>query len=461
MIPATIEGVIRLRAGDVRPAIQRRLIKSLTFNNPEYMNRLRFGGHAEHVPHDVTFIQQIDGELILPRGASRLLREAAAAEGEQISWSDKRHSVEPLSLPMSLRLREYQAKAVAALFATQQGFVVVPCGGGKTVIGVAALCATGQPSLVIVHTRELLDQWREAFKSSTGYDAGTISEGKVYPRHFTVATVQTLSSMDPKDLRELGRTFGAVVVDELHHVPAATFQRVLPFFPAKFRFGLTATPDRTDGLSPMLELCIGAKVMQVQHKELVDAGHLIVPRVLPLRTGVLCETDSHTALISELVFDEDRNRALVRLVKREATLGRTVLVLSARVDHCQRLVARLGAADVEAVAMTSALSKTKRREAMDRFRSGALKVVCATSLADEGLDISRLERLVLATPARAESRTIQRLGRLMRPHPGKGTPVLYDLVDSDGLSQRQFKARQRAYRKVLGPTAVEDAQELA
>ena len=82
-------------------------------------------------------------------------------------------------------------------------------------------------------------------------------------------------------------------------------------------------------------------------------------------------------------------------------------------------------------------------------------MVCATSLADEGLDVSRLERLVLATPARAEGRTIQRLGRLMRPHPGKRTPVLYDLVDNIPLARRQFAARKRAYRKVLGTEALQ------
>jgi ERCC4-related helicase len=81
-------------------------------------------------------------------------------------------------------------------------------------------------------------------------------------------------------------------------------------------------------------------------------------------------------------------------------------------------------------------------------------VVCATSLADEGLDISRLERLVLAAPSMAEGRTIQRTGRLMRPDPGKQAPILFDLVDEDDFSQRQFRARLRVYRRVLGASAL-------
>ena len=112
------------------------------------------------------------------------------------------------------------------------------------------------------------------------------------------------------------------------------------------------------------------------------------------------------------------------------------------------------AAGVEAEALTGRVARGRRVEILDRFRAGDLRVVCATSLADEGLDVSRLERLILATPARAEGRTIQRLGRLMRPHPGKGTPVLYDMVDDTVLARRQFAARKAAYRKVLGDDAI-------
>ena len=109
--------------------------------------------------------------------------------------------------------------------------------------------------------------------------------------------------------------------------------------------------------------------------------------------------------------------------------------------------------DVAAAALTGRTPKARRSAILDAFREGELAVVCATSLADEGLDVSRLERLILATPARAEGRTIQRLGRLMRPHPGKGTPILYDFVDDHPMARRQHAARRRAYRKVLGEDA--------
>ena len=145
-----------------------------------------------------------------------------------------------------------------------------------------------------------------------------------------------------------------------------------------------------------------------------------------------------------------RNTQLLDLATESTFGGKATLVLSGRVDHCEHLTAKLCEDDVAAAALTGRTPKAKRTAILDAFREGELAVVCATSLADEGLDVCRLERLILATPAQAEGRTIQRLGRLMRPHPGKATPILYDLVDDHPMARRQHAARRRAYRKVLG-----------
>jgi superfamily II DNA or RNA helicase len=234
------------------------------------------------------------------------------------------------------------------------------------------------------------------------------------------------------------------------------FRSVLSAFAGKHRYGFTATPDRVDGLGPLLGLCIGPVLFEVSHEELVRGGYLIIPRIVPVETGIACESASHAKMVSALIKHPARNRLIVDLAAGEAKRGRSVLVLSARVDHCRHLAKLLNEAGVNAEELTGKTSKAKRAEMLSRFREGTLPVVCATSLADEGLDVSRLERLVLATPARAEGRTIQRLGRLMRPHPGKETPVLYDLVDKPPMARRQFGAHKRAYIKVVGHGCLED-----
>jgi superfamily II DNA or RNA helicase len=454
-VQAVVDGMIRFNPREVHPRAMEQLLRDLSFPNPEYVSRVRFGRWVGATPEEVSLLDERDGLAAVPRGAVALVREAVRAAGQELAFDDRRAVCPRVDFNFGFELRSYQERAVMALINRTQGCAVVPCGGGKTVIGTAAVARLGQPALILAHTHDLVEQWAATVRDALGIDAGIVAGGKLTLRDVTVATVQSLIAMDDVERLSLGSRFGTVILDEAHHAPATVFREVLSWLPGRFRFGLTATPERSDGLTPMLHLCIGPELFRINHQELVAAGHLVVPRVVPVATGATTDAETHSAIVGDLSNDPDRNRLIVDLVVREARAGCSVLVLSGRVDHCQRLAKLLTAAGTEAVSLTSKVAKHKRSTILDRFRDGSLKVVCATSLADEGLDVSRLERLVLATPARAEGRTIQRLGRLMRPHPGKRTPVLYDLVDDIPLARRQFSARQRAYRKVLGTEALQ------
>lgn len=452
---AAVDGVIHLASSEVHPKALERLWNGLTFANPNFIKAVRFGRAPAGMPEKITLIEPgPDTTLLLPRGAVGLVRDAFAAANQVVEFEDRRCVLEPVNLEFRWALRDYQDEAAAALVRNVQGCVVAPCGSGKSRLALGAIARLRQPALVLVHNRDLLEQWVDAIGEAFGLKAGVIAEGRVAPGLLTVAMVQTLAAMDEPSIAELAGRFGCVVLDECHSAAALTFRRTLARFPAKFRFGLSATPDREDGLGALLELCIGPIVYRIEHQRLVDAGHLIVPQIEPVQTGCEPYVETHSELITALTEDEGRNRQLVDLVAREAAEGRTVLVLSGRVEHCDRLAGMLRARDIGAETLTSEVSRKRRADVLGRFRAGTLSVVCATSLADEGLDVPRLDRLVLATPARAEGRTVQRLGRLMRPSPGKGTPVLYDFVDEGRMAAAQFRARCAAYRKVLGGVLV-------
>jgi superfamily II DNA or RNA helicase len=453
----TVDSLIRVPSGALHPKSRELLARGLTFPNPEYVNRVRFDRWVGSTPEEISLLEGDGaGALTMPRGAIGILRQALSATGHRAVFRDDRVLLSPRQKEMAFELRDYQEQAVDAMVRHVQGCAVLPCGAGKTVVGAGVIARTGQPSLVLVHTHDLLSQWVETIRDALGLEAGIIAEGRMAVEEVTVATVQTLGALLPDELAYLGRRFGTVILDEAHHAPAAVFRSVLSAFAGKHRYGLTATPDRADGLGPLLELCIGPVLFEVSHEQLVQGGYLIIPRIVPVETGIACESASHTKMVSALIKHQSRNRLIVELVAGEAERGRSVLILSARVEHCRHLAGLLNEAGVSAEALTGKTSKAKRAEMLSRFREGTLPVVCATSLADEGLDVSRLERLVLATPAQAEGRTIQRLGRLMRPHPGKDTPVLYDLVDKALMARRQFGERKRAYIKVVGRGCLEE-----
>lgn len=457
-VPAIVDGVIRFQASDVHPKALERLRRALSFPNPEYVARVRMGRHAGATPEEITLVEEAaDGTVRMPRGAVGLLRAALAAAGQTPRFDDRRVLHDPVSIACRFQLRDYQEQVVQTLVRNVQGCAVVPPGGGKTVIGAAAIGGLGQPALVLVHTRDLVAQWVGTLRDALGIEAGVIADGTAAPGRVTVATVQAVAALAPAGVRELALRFGTVILDEAHHAPATVFREVLSAFPARYRFGLTATPERADGLTPLLDLCIGPALFRASYEDLVAAGHLVVPRVQPVETGCAPEADTHAGLVAALARDDRRNALITRLVASEVAAGRTVLVLCGRIDHCERLAGMLRDAGCGAEALTSRVSRQRRTGILDAFRSGTLRAVCATSLADEGLDIRRLDRLVLAAPARAEGHSLQRLGRLMRPDPGKAPPVLFDLVDDHPAARRQHLARCRAYRKELGAGVVQQA----
>ncbi|HWN72085.1 MAG TPA: helicase-related protein, partial [Haliangium sp.] len=260
--------------------------------------------------------------------------------------------------------------------------------------------------------------------------------------------------MEPSALEELGQRFGCVVADEAHHVPMSMFRHVIAHLPGKYRFGLTATPEREDGLTPLLELCIGPQLFEIDQDRLVELGYLERPEVRFIESRFTFDYDGpedHHELMAALVEDEERNQLILDRVLADARAGHTVLVLTGRVNHCEHLAARIALAGVKASFLTGSVGKHERRALLEAFREGALPVLVASTVADEGLDVPRLDRIVLAYPGRAKGRLTQRLGRLMRPHPGKAAPVLYDIVDPHVPPlARQWRERKRIYLELTG-----------
>jgi superfamily II DNA or RNA helicase len=428
------------------------LFTRLRYRNPERERCFRFRGDPTGIPEWIELVEcDEDGALVLPRGAGSILKHAAEECGQVVCFEDRRLVCARVSYALRYALRDYQIEAADALARNVQCCAIVACGGGKSAIVCGAVARVRQPALIIVHTRDLVEQWVTNVRSAFGIEPGVIAEGNVRLGDITIATIQSLAALDDATFAAVARCFGCVVADEMHHVASPRYRTTLGRLRAKYRFGVTATPDRADGLGPLLELTLGKIVYRLNAQALVKAGHLVVPRVEVIQTGTRPHADEDFAqLVAELVEDPDRNRLLLSLMKREAEAGHAVLVLTGRVDHAHALATAALRMGVRAASLTGETAKKIRSKVLERFKTGALDVLCATTIADEGLDVTRLSRLILATPARAQGRTIQRLGRLMRPHEGKGEPVLFDLVDDHPIAARHHHDRLRAYRAVLG-----------
>lgn len=439
-----IDSLVRLPPDTPKNAL-RAIRRGLTLPNPEFYKRQGLGLSLWGVEPTVCFLRyEQDGWHTAPRGsATAALVKSAAPDAR---FTDKRICDPIAIIPNRITLRDYQEDSVDKLVKNVQGIIQAPCGSGKTVMGVAAMVRTGQRTLILVHTSDLVHQWVEEIETLTELKAGVISEGKTSITDATVATVQSLHRMPRDKLERLGLSFGTVIVDEAHHVPAETFTHALSYLPGKYRFGLTATPERDDDMTPLMAMTIGATVGKVDHELLIKKGHLIRPEIQPVRTRCGPWAADYNGLVQELCADEERTKKLLGLI---CSTNRLTLVLANRVQYCRDIAERLKTRGVNAESVDSKVPKKKRKNRIEAFKKGGIRILCATNLADEGLDVSLLEALVLALPARSHGRTTQRLGRLMRPG-NKQTPILFDLIDDHPIAQRQWYSRRNAYKQALG-----------
>ena len=344
-------------------------------------------------------------------------------------------------------LRGYQREALAAWWKHRSGIIVAPCGAGKTAIGLTAVLHLDTPALVLVHTGDLLRQWKERAEA-LGIEVKTVSEGNGPVRaRLVVATMQTLALWPCWQLAEWGAGFGLVIVDEAHHVPCATLTDVLYELPGRYRLGLTATPTRADGLTPILLGHMGPIRAEVSREALAEAGAIIVPRVERIATAWEPDAEAdYVQMVTDATEDEPRNIQIADLAATAVKAGRHVLIQTERVEHARALSRLIGDRHgLGSVAVYGALGVKSRALALSQVASGACPILIATQLADEGLDLPVLDTLILGVPQRNAARLEQRVGRIARPAPGKVDAIVYDLLDG-GLAARLQWARLKVYR---------------
>jgi superfamily II DNA or RNA helicase len=456
----TMDSVLRLQ--DVSPELLKHIKADLTIKNPDYIKKKRMGlNRWAWGPENIKLWseQKVNNptELILPRGYFAHLWNLAG-----LSWSridDRRVKLPEISFLASPQLRDYQAPAVKLAKDWQQGVFIAPCGSGKTICGMGMIAEVKQPTLWITHTMDLMKQSMDSaikFLGISGSQIGIIQgENMSIGTHITFATVQTLSK---RDLTEFRNKFGCVIIDEAHLVfkdaeKARMFESVIAQFPAFYRFGLTASEHRSDGLIETMFHVIGPKFYEVEQGD--SRLSVIVPRVEFIETdfeydqGVDEDGEKEMLSVQQMYVAMrccERRNDIIKEILGSMTVGVDYcLCLGDSLAHlkelCEYVKDFFGA---KAAFVCGETPKKERDSIMSGMREGRYSFLFATKqLSKLGLDIPRLNKMVLLTPHKDSTTTQQSTGRLMRPFEGKGIPVVYDIWDNK-VSQCQKWARERA-----------------
>ena len=443
MIHATIthELTVHDASSAQRAAIERALI----IPNPAFDLAVRAGRYTGNLSPRLEFFRaNRTGDLILPRGFGGEL----ARMFPDIVWTDQRLVLPGVNFEFGGQLRDYQAQAVKTILASSHGVLGSPTGSGKTVMALSIIAARKQPCIVLVHNKELLDQWRDRARQFLGVDAGRIGGGKFEVKPLSVGIVNTVRN----HLDDLPQHFGQVVVDECHRAPSTMFTDCVNSFPARFRLGLSATPFRRDGLTKVIHYYLGPLAHAVDAGHLREIGAVLTPEIIIRETGFRwCgdQSGEYQRLLSDLTQDETRNALIAQDVKRElAREAGTSLVVSDRVGHLEALAACLRALGEDMALLTGKTPTAQREAIVERIRAGKVRVLGSTvQLIGEGFDAPGLASLFLATPIKFSGRLLQVVGRVLRPQTGK-VPRVFDYIDPVGVLTASAKARAETYRRI-------------
>jgi len=304
--------------------------------------------------------------------------------------------------------------------------------------------------LIIVHTKELLNQWIsriESFLSIPRAEVGIIGGGQfAIGTRITVATVQSLC----KRLGEVVPHIGHLICDECHRAPSRIFTEAVSAFDARYRLGLTATPWRRDGLSKVIFWTVGDVTGRIDKQALVDQGNLCQAEVKWVKTEFNPSEDAseeYSKALSELTEDNTRNRLICKTVSENNGHGIS-LILSDRKAHCDTLQNILfNGHRVQAEVLTGSTSPKDRERIITALQGDECKYLIATGqLIGEGFDLPGISTVFLTTPVKFSGRLIQYIGRALRPAPGKDKAVIFDFVDvNNPVFTASAKARHYTY----------------
>lgn len=461
-LPERVRGVLSQRLFVEKAGLPSPLLNQIkriaAFQNPEFYKKQSMRLSTATTPRVIACAEELPQHIALPRGCRPELEELLREHGVTLDLEDRREPGEPVRLRFRGSLTPVQEKAVRALLAQETGVFVAPPGLGKTVVGTYLVAQRGCGTLILVHRRPLLDQWRAQLSVFLGIDSkevGQIGAGKrAATGRLDVAMIQSL--VRAGKVADLVASYGQVIVDECHHVPAVSFERVLAEVKARYLVGLTATPQRRDGHQSIIHMQLGPVRFAIDAKSQA-AQRPFEHRLIVRETAFRAEVQKRAATIQELyaalVADERRNELILNDGIASLEQGRSPLLLTERRDHLEFFAERLRKFTRNLVVLHGGMTARRRSAAKDQLAAippDEERLVLATGrYIGEGFDDPRLDTLLLALPVSWKGTLIQYTGRLHRLHPGKTEVRIFDYVDREvPMLLRMFEKRLRGYRAI-------------
>ncbi len=439
------------------------LKEELNFLSSEFIIKKKLGKSTWGSERYFRFIEEKDDCVIIPRGmAGRLLRFCRENNIEN-DFSDNRKKAEPVFFTMDVQLREHQILAVAAASKKDMGVIVAPPGTGKTIVGLKIIAEKQQAALIIVHRKQLADQWVERIQSFLGIpknEIGRIGQGKRKDgRKITVALIQSLSKLlESPGSADLLNKIGTIIVDECHHIPAESYRNTIGKLSSFYLYGLTATPFRKYNDGELIFIHLGEIISEIKAPDIstLKTAKIII-RNTELDVPFNSKTDKFETLSKVLIHDSARNKLILKDVITELASGKKVVIITERKEHIDSLNQYLKQS-YETIVLSGDDPESSRTMKWKMLKDGSFQVLITTGqFFGEGIDLQNIDRLFLVYPFSFQGKLVQYIGRVQR---SEIAPVIYDYRDHKiDYLDKLFLKRNTYYRKLEKQASLFDEPE--
>jgi len=387
-----------------------------------------------------------------PEGLLPMITQTLAAFGYSVELAPRQKPNKTLRTVhwRGPKLRDYQITTVnATLDKLNKGegcIINLPTGAGKSLILMKIIHEIGAPTLITVHNKELMNQWKTEIETNLGYVAQLYGGGKkkdwesANVSEITIAMIQTLAKDDKLNLNH----FDLLAGDEIHHYSAPIFSKVAMKCNAFYRIGMSATTSREDGAELKFIGGIGQIIKPIDAKQLIEQGYLTRPELIiqrppsPEKLGYTYQQE----YMNGIVLNEGRNQMIARIAKEYIWRGKQVYVNVKIKKHGERLAQLIGCEFIHA-------SSKNRTSEINDFSCSKSRAIVSTLLG-EGISINGIDVIVMASAGKSATATIQRAGRVLRLKDGKSKATIVDFADSGKRLRQHYEKRRQTYKEILG-----------
>ena len=441
--------------------LRNRIVRLAAFQNPEFYKAQAMRLSTFGKPRIISCCEEYPKHLTLPRGCQEELLQILGELKIKTKLIDERTVGKPQLVNFRGTLRPEQQLAADQLIKHDIGVLSASTAFGKTVIGAWLIAQRKVNTLVIVHRRQLMDQWVDRLQSFLGLekkDIGQIGGGKHKVTGVVdVAMIQSL--VDKSIVNDLVVNYGHIIVDECHHISAASFEQVIRQAKARFITGLSATVTRQDGHHPIVFMQCGPVRYRVDDRQQA-ASQSFTHKVIIRRTGFTLPSTSNDStqpgiqdIYTMLALDSARNQLIVDDVIEAVRAGRSPVLLTERREHLAFFADALADKVKNIIVLSGGMGRKQRIKLMSQLKSvpenDARLIIATGRYLGEGFDDARLDTLFLALPIAWRGTVAQYAGRLHRNYDLKSEVIIYDFVDEQvPVLAGMFRKRKNAYKAI-------------